>query len=254
MADNLLAGSENLGFVQAVEAIIKRSCIIDYGVITKVESKGIVQVGIAVTTSDKDLTYITCVLANIASSAFTLDVIPEVGDKVIVLYPRMFDPDMFTVPDSQQDLKKIIIDEKASGYNLMSGIAFLFNQCKTASHKNVIKVEKGNLDVKLAYTKKNDEEKNLITLVTDKDGAVTFRSNDCTVVVNKDSELIVTNPKATAKLDKDGYLSYANTDNNDKKTKLEFTSSGMTLQDKNGCKITSTSTSVKINDKLEIKK
>lgn len=252
MADNLLAGSENLGFVQSVEAIIKRSCIIDYGVITKVESKGIVQVGIAVTTSDKDLTYITCVLANIASSAFTLDVIPEVGDKVIVLYPRMFDPDMFTVPDSQKDLKKIIIDEKASGYNLMSGIAFLFNQCKTASHKNVIKVEKGNLDIKLAYTE--DDEENLISLTTDKDGAVTFNSNDFTVEVNKDSELTVKNSKATVKLNKDGYLSYANTDNNDKKTKLEFTSSGMTLQDKNGCKITSTSTSVKINDKLEIKK
>ena len=253
MADNLLAGSENLGFVQAVEAIIKRSCIIDYGVITKVESKGIVQVGIAVTTSDKDLTYITCVLANIASSAFTLDVIPEVGDKVIVLYPRMFDPDMFTVPDSQQDLKKIIIDEKASGYNLMSGIAFLFNQCKTASHKNVIKVEKGNLDIKLAYTE--DDEENLISLTTDKDGAVTFKSNDFTVEVNKDSELTLTNPKATVKLDKDGYLSYANTDDN--KTKLEFTSSGMTLQDKNGCKIVSTSSptaSIKINDKLEIKK
>lgn len=250
MADNLLAGSENLGFVQAVEAIIKRSCIIDYGVITKVESKGIVQVGIAVTTSDKDLTYITCVLANIASSAFTLDVIPEVGDKVIVLYPRMFDPDMFTVPDSQQDLKKIIKNENASGYNLMSGIAFLFNQCKIASHKNVIKVEQGNIDIKLAYSK--DDEENLISLLTDKDGAVTFQSNDFTVEINKDSELTVTNLKATVKLDKKGYLSYSNTDDN--KTKLEFTSSGMTLQDKNGCKITSTSSSVKINDKLEIKK
>lgn len=140
---NFLAGNHSLNFDTVVEAIIKRSCIVDFGIVQSIPSDGLVDVSIAVSTTKQDMFCMTCVLANIASSSFTVNVKPNIGDRVLIVYPRIYDKDMFTVPDSEDDKKKIIVNEKAKGYNLLSGIAILMNQYKEASHKSVLKVEDG---------------------------------------------------------------------------------------------------------------
>ena len=138
---NFIAQEAGLNFGSVVEAIIKRSCIVDYGIIQNVVADGVVDVSIAVSRTEQDMFCMTCVLANIASSAFTLNIKPKKGDRVLVVYPRIFDDDMFTVPDKEDDAIKPIINFDAKGYNLMSGIAILINQYKEASHKNLLTID-----------------------------------------------------------------------------------------------------------------
>lgn len=240
---NFTAGKEGLDFISAVEAMIKRSCIIDYGIIQKVVAEGIVEVSLAVSKTKQDIILMTCVLANIASSSFTLEITPKVGDRVLVVYPRMYDDTMFNVPDSETDKTKIIVNERAKGYNLTSGIAILLNQCKTACHKNVIKVDNGTVTLKLGYDKQNDVNKFVAEI-----------KSDASYSVTQDG-------KSTLTVDKDGYLSYQNTDTNDSKTRLQFTANNMLMQDANGLKIESVKTGIGennskgiiINGKLKIK-
>lgn len=231
---NLTAGKDCLDFVSTVEAIIKRSCIIDYGIVQDTPADGIVTVSVAVSDTPQNMFCMTCVLANIASSSLTVNVKPNKGDRVLVVYPRLYDESMFTVPDSEKDKLKIKVNPQAKGYNLLSGIAILMNQYKTASHKNVINVADGKVEVKLAYDKQKD--KNFLTFSSDKDGAIDFGNEKCAV-----------------KIDKDGYLSYKTKGQGDSKTTLEFKSTGMTIQDANGCKIETSSTFTIINGKLKVK-
>lgn len=234
---NFTAGREGLDFASSVEALIKNSCIVDYGIIQKVTSKGLVEVSLAVSQTEQSMVIMTCVLANIASSSFTLDVIPNVGDRVLVVYPRIYDEDMFDVPDSDSDKTKIIVNKRAKGYNLTTGIAILLNQCKTACHKNVIKFENGAITIK--------NEKTEVTL--ESSGAVIAK-------VGYDST--AEKYAGTAQIASDGYLSYSHKDG---KTQLTFTSSTMSMQDAQGCKIESTTNGVDgnkgiiINGKLKIK-
>lgn len=137
---NFIAQEAGLNFGSVVEAIIKRSCIVDYGIIQNVVADGVVDVSLAVSRTEQDMFCMTCVLANIASSAFTLNIKPKAGDRVLVVYPRIFDDDMFTVPNGDKALKPII-NFDAKGYNLMSGIAILINQYKEASHKNLFTID-----------------------------------------------------------------------------------------------------------------
>lgn len=207
---NFTAGREGLDFASSVEALIKDSCIVDYGIIQKVTSKGLVEVSLAVSQTEQSMVIMTCVLANIASSSFTLDVIPNVGDRVLVVYPRIYDEDMFDVPDSDSDKTKIIVNKRAKGYNLATGIAILLNQCKTACHKNAVKIEKGTVDLKLAYDKNND--KNKIVFTSNADGEIAFNSNDkVDITVNKDGETeLKSNKNIDIKIDKDGAMTIKN--------------------------------------------
>lgn len=231
---NLIAGKECIDFNSVVENILKRSCIIDYGIVQDVPADGIIDVSVAVSDTDQNMFCMTCVLANIASSSLTINVKPNKGDRVLVVYPRLYDEDMFTVPDAEKDKLKIKVNPQARGYNLLSGIAILLNQFKTASHKNFIKIADGKVDIKLAYDK--NEDKNYLTFSSDKDGAIAFGNDKCDV-----------------KIDKDGYLSYKTKGHGDNKTTLEFKSTGMTIQDKNGCKIETNSSFTTINGKLKVK-
>ena len=221
MEHNFIAGNECINFDTIVETVIRRSCIIDYGIVQKVPVNGIVEVAVAVSDTTQNMFYLTCVLANIASSSVTVNVKPNVGDRVLVVYPRMYDEKMFTVPDSDTEKKKIIVNKNAKGYNLLSGIAILLNQYKTASHKNIIKFDDGKVDLKLAYK----DNKNLLTMTVNADGEVaikcnndkftvdvnkdgesTVKSNGITVSKNKDNEVTVTTGKATVKIDKNGNI------------------------------------------------
>lgn len=207
-------------FSSAVNSIIKNTCIIDFGVIIKVLGKGVVKVGISVAKNPSDIQIVTCTLLSTISQTVSIDIEPQEGDKVLVLYPRKYKEEMFKL--SKND---VIIDNNSFGYSPVGAVAILCNMFNENDYKKNIKVNK--------------------------DGEIAININKIEITTNKDNEIALKNEKATIALNKDGYMSYTNTD--DEKTKAEFTSSGMTLQDKNGMKIVSTSTSIKINDHLEIK-
>lgn len=173
---NFISGEQGLGFNSAVEALIKRSCIIDYGIVQKVVADGVVDVSLAVSKTPQDMIGMTCVLANIASSNFTLKIVPKVGDRVLVVYPRAFNDSMFNVEGDEDKDTKIIVDESAKGYNLASGIAILLNQYKKNGHESFITF---------------DED-------------ITFKKNNTQVVLNKDDEITVDNGKAEITVDKNG--------------------------------------------------
>lgn len=217
---NFVAQETGLNFGSVVEAIIKRSCIVDYGIVQEVIDEGIVDVSLAVSRTKQDMFCMTCVLANIASSSFTLNVIPHKGDRVLVLYPRIFDDDMFTVPDGEEALKpKINYDAK--GYNLMSGIAILLNQYKKASHKNVITIEDGNINAKL----------NKVEVVTTADGDITLKNPNATVSIDKNGNVSINaKGKYTFKNDTTDLLSVISDLNSILKTlKTEGSSSAQTI-------------------------
>lgn len=230
---NFIAQEEGLNFNSVVEAIIKRSCIIDFGIVQKVITNSIVEVAVAVSRTPQSMLCMTCVLANTAGTSLTVSIKPNEGDRVLVVYPRTFNSKMFNVDSDEGKRKEVLVDFDAKGYNLASGIAILMNQYKKSGHKNIITIEDGKVDIKLAYNK--DDDKNMLTFVSDEDGAFTVSNDKCTLTV-----------------DKDGYLDYENTGDN--KTKLQFTSSGMTMQDKNGCNIVSSATDIQINGKLKVLK
>lgn len=176
---NFLAQEECLNLGTVIEAIVKRSCIIDYGIVQSVVADGVVEVSVAVAKTEQDMLCMTCVLANIASSSLTLNVVPHVGDRVLVVYPRIYDDRMFAVPDDKK--QDITINANAKGYNLMSGIAILINQYKEASHKNLITVEDGNINAKL----------NKVELTTTADGDIVVDNGKATITVDKNGNVAV---------------------------------------------------------------
>ena len=165
---NLLAGQKSINTNAMIRHMINNSCIVDFGIVQSVPYDGLVNVAVAVAKTKQDMQVMTCVLANPASSSLTTYIKPNEGDRVIVLYPRLFDAKMFTVDDSTK--KDVIVNAQARGYNLISGIAILMNQFKEASHKNLLKLDDGKASLNLAYSK--DDDKNLLTIDTDENGAI----------------------------------------------------------------------------------
>ena len=205
---NILNGASSANFMTAVQTMISRSCIVDFGVIQKADKKGIVEVAVSVADSSEDIKYITCVLANTASSSVTVNIKPNVGDKVIVLYPRRFDSKMFST-----DNKDVIVNKNARGYNLFSGIALLCNQYKVNSHKNLITLEDGTVTIQLVYNE--DDDKNKVIASINSDGELAYSSNEnFNLNVNKDGELAYSsNENFNLNVNKDGELAYSSNDN-----------------------------------------
>ena len=205
---SILNGASSANFMTAVQTMISRSCIVDFGVIQKADKKGIVEVAVSVADSSEDIKYITCVLANIASSSVTVNVKPNVGDKVIVLYPRRFDSKMFST-----DNKDVIVNKNARGYNLFSGIALLCNQYKVNSHKNLITLEDGTVTIQLVYNE--DDDKNKVIASINSDGELAYSSNEnFNLNVNKDGELAYSsNENFNLNVNKDGELVYSSNEN-----------------------------------------
>ena len=230
---SILNGASSANFMTAVQTMISRSCIVDFGVIQKADKKGIVEVAVSVADSSEDIKYITCVLANTASSSITVNIKPNVGDKVIVLYPRRFDSKMFST-----DNKDVIVNKNARGYNLFSGIALLCNQYKVNSHKNLITLEDGTVTIQLVYNEDDDKNKVIASINSDgelayssnenfhlnvnkdgelayssndnfslnvsKDGSFELASNNVQITTNSNDEVSITNGKATVKIDSSG--------------------------------------------------
>ena len=210
----------------AIQQVIKRTCIVDFGVVVKVLGVNVIEVGIAVADSVEDVQLITCTLISPCSTAISMNIEPNVGDKVVVLFPRHYNPAMFKVKEGAQEP---IIDDTCQGYTRLAGLAILMNQFDADVHNNFIDISKdGNLSLGLAY----DGDKDILTLNTDKNGAIHLDSNegkfkfdvnnvtegedkgistkvtcnDATAEINKDSEITVANSKASAKIDKDGAI------------------------------------------------
>ena len=205
---SILNGASSANFMTAVQTMISRSCIVDFGVIQKADKKGIVEVAVSVADSSEDIKYITCVLANTASSSVTVNIKPNVGDKVIVLYPRRFDSKMFSA-----DNKDVIVNKNARGYNLFSGIALLCNQYKVNSHKNLITLEDGTVTIQLVYNE--DDDKNKVIASINSDGEFAYSSNEnFNLNINKDGELAYSsNENFNLNVNKDGELAYSSNDN-----------------------------------------
>lgn len=178
---NFISQEAGLNFNSTVEAIIKRSCIVDYGIVQEVISDGVVNVSVAVSRTKQDMVCMTCVLANIASSAFTLNVKPKKGDRVLIVYPRIYNDEMFNVTDDAGSDSEITVDFEAKGYNICSGIAILMNQYKTTGHKNVITIDEGNVTAKL----------NKVEVTTTSDGDISLKNPKATVTIDKNGNVKV---------------------------------------------------------------
>lgn len=171
--------------------------IVEYGIIKKIPATGIVTVEMAVAGSADDVIITNCVLASFSSSSVTMNIKPNIDDKVIVLFPRRFAGKMFN-PETNEP----IITDCGNGYTLMGGIAILLNQYQETYHKNYIDISDGCITLKMAYSE--DKDKNLFTFESNADGELTLVSNDVQIATNKDSEITVTNGKATITVDKNG--------------------------------------------------
>ncbi len=177
---NFLTQEAGLDFNTVVGDIIKHSCIVDFGIIQNVVADGVVDVSLAVSKTPQDIVCMTCVLANIASSSVTFHIKPNVGDRVLVVYPRLFDDRMFTVPSDSQ-ATEVIVNPEAKGYNLTSGIAILINQYKQGTHENVITIDEGKVSAKL----------NKVEVTTTADGDITVDNGKATINIDKDGNVSV---------------------------------------------------------------
>lgn len=243
----------SLDNASVLRSVLRNTFIVDMGIVKEInEDSNTITVEMCCASETNDIHITTCYLANVSSSSIAVKIAPKKNDKVIVFYPRRFSSEMFSL-----DKTEPVISEGVGCYSSTCGIAFLFNQFQEG-YKNYISFDNGKADIKLAYDKDND--KNLLSIVTDENGAVTVTSNTNNVIsLDKDGNYEVKNSKGKVNLDKNGYLSYQNTDSeNTNKPELKFTSSGFTLKDINGCSIeSSTSTAgskTVINGKLTIKK
>lgn len=178
---NFISQEAGLNFNTVVEAIIKRSCFIDFGIIQDVVSDGVVDVAVAVSKTKQDMLCMTCVLANIASKAFTLNVKPHKGDRVLVVYPRLYDDNMFNFTGSEGDDTKLIENYEAKGYNLASGIAILISQYREAGHKNVITIDEDSLEMEINKGKTKMQIDNSGNVTVETEGKYNIKNNSTTL-------------------------------------------------------------------------
>lgn len=207
-------GGLGLSDADATHRRIGATYIVDYGIIKDIPTDGIVTVEMSASKDKQSITVTNCILASFASSSFTVKIKPNIDDKVIVLFPKNYSSRMF-----DKEVNETIISQATEGYCLLGGIAILLNQFQDF-HKNYIDFSDGCADIKLAYSK--DDDKNFISLNTnkdgeitltvkdkfsqkiDKDGALNITSNNTSIEINKDDEITVNNGKATVTIDKNG--------------------------------------------------
>lgn len=213
MSVNVLGGL-GLSEADATHRRIGATYIVDYGIIKDIPTDGIVTVEMSASKDKQSITVTNCILASFASSSFTVKIKPNIDDKVIVLFPKNYSSRMF-----DKEVNETIISQATEGYCLLGGIAILLNQFQDF-HKNYIAFSDGCADIKLAYSK--DDDKNFISLNTnkdgeitltvkdkfsqkiDKDGALNITSSKTKIGINKEDEITVNNGKATVTIDKNG--------------------------------------------------
>lgn len=183
-SEDFFIGTTAQDFSEMLHRVIGNTFIVEYGIVKEVKADGVVAVEMSVAESAEDIVITDCVLANVSSSEVTVNVKPSVDDKVLVLFPRMFNNDMFSKANNEA-----ILNDSPFGYNVMGGIAFLVNQYQDTDHKNVIDFSDGSLSVKMAYSE--DEKKNLFNLTVNADGEVTVQSNKSVLSIDKEGNVTV---------------------------------------------------------------
>lgn len=167
MADNasdFIVKVQNATFSNAVQAIIGRTSLIEFGVIKKIVAKGIVEVAVSVAKDSSDIRVLQCVLLQPSSSALMVDFVPQVDDKVLVFSPRRFDGDMFAKENND-----FIINKNAIGYSPYTCLAILCNQFRPSDYKNnYIRLEAGNISLKNNDVLINVKDDNSISIDTSK--------------------------------------------------------------------------------------
>ena len=176
MIDNeFLNGLSSSTFFNAVTSLIGKTCIVDFGIVKEVND-GVVTVEMSVARNNRDLKVITCALANITGTAFSINVVPEVDDKVIVLFPKSFDNDMFEPSNNEP-----IINEDAVGYTLNGGIAIPFSMFKEDTHKNYATFKGNTSEIKTGN----------VTVTTSEDGDISIDNTKATITVDKDGNVTI---------------------------------------------------------------
>lgn len=170
--DNLL-NALGLSESDMLHKVIGNTFIVEMGIIKDIPSDGIVTVEMSVATAPENIMITNCVLVNTASSSFSVNIKPNIDDKVIVLFPRKFAGAMFNPEENEP-----IISEAVIGYSLIGGIAILMNQYQEDYHKNSIDISDGK-----------------IKITTQK---------DVNIEINKDKEISIDTGKAKVSIDKDG--------------------------------------------------
>lgn len=122
----------------SIKGIVNRTLIVEWGTIKKVVAKGVVEVLLAVTDKPENTAVVTCTLLSPCAKSIAIDIEPQVGDKVLVLSPRRFDVDMFTLSDNTEVIERA----NFTGYNNLSCVAILYNQYRPASYERRIEVNK----------------------------------------------------------------------------------------------------------------
>lgn len=176
MKNRNIIATQSASLPDAVQAMINRSCIIDFGIVKEAEpdvSAGCVTVEVSAATSSNDVHILTCVLASFAGSNLTTNIVPTVGDKVLVVYPRRYNVDMFNTKNDD-----VIIDEYTSGYNMLSGIAILLNQYRKNEHLQFFEAAKTGTTLRLAYSE--EEKDNFLIVTTDEQGYIDFKCHNNT--------------------------------------------------------------------------
>ena len=261
----------------AVQAVVNRTCIVSYGIIkgfVSDEFDGVVEVEISVADDENDVEVITCVYAGLASQALTVHIKPVIGDKVLVLFPNKFDPEMF-----DKDKDEAIISESPRGYDLFAGIALPINQYKENDHRTVVKVEDGVLSARLPYG--DDDNADIITAQTDSEGTMVLdiakdsdeESSDL-VTLSVDQKgnaslVLQQGDVSTINVLSEGKLEYSVGDSNkltadlsgdnivlsdSNSATITSSSSGLTIEDTNSCTIKTSSEGIVINGNLKVKK
>lgn len=193
----------------AIQQVLRRTCIVDFGVITEVLGENVVKVGIAVADSVEDVQIIVCTLISPCSATMALNIEPSVGDKVLIFFPRHFSSSMFEVTESDPTP---IIDSACQSYSRLGGLAILMNQFNYEKHRKSLQLSAdGVLSIRLPYN--DNDSANVITAQTNGEGKMSLdiSKNDgdvSLVAVDVDQDgnanLTVNNGKATVNIDKNG--------------------------------------------------
>lgn len=164
----------------SIKGMINRTMIVEWGTIKEIVSKGVVNVLLAVTDRPENTTVVTCPLVSTCAKSIAIDIEPQVGDKVLVLSPRRFDIDMFTLSDDTEVIER----PNFTGYNNLSCIAILANQFRPASYSQNISIsQNGVLTI-------NKGSKNLSINLEGDDGITISDSNGMTIVSASDKTTI----------------------------------------------------------------
>lgn len=141
MSTDFLVKAQTATFSNAVKAIIGRSCLIEFGIIKKVIAEGVVQVAVSVAKDASDIRILPCVLVSPCSASFAINFVPKEGDKVLVLFPRRFNADMFN-----SNKNDVITDANGEGFTPFTGLAILYNQFRD-DYKNTLTVDNGDIEI-----------------------------------------------------------------------------------------------------------